>query len=128
MTTPDLVAEARRFINYDRSTRMSKGTKSNRVSLVERLADEVERLRDEEWNECHVCRKPVHELYDLDGTDDGTKPLCLCCHDEHTKEIERLHQAVRVARVLIPNDSEAFRTLSAALEETDDTKEPTKGE
>jgi len=43
----NLIEEARKFLNYDRSTRMAKGRKSNRVSLVERLANEVERQSKE---------------------------------------------------------------------------------
>lgn len=54
------------------------------------LADEVERLRLQEWEECHVCRQVVHQSCDLDGTDDGTKPLCRCCYEEHRTEIGRL--------------------------------------
>ncbi len=48
MPKPDWVAEARKFVKQDRTGKTGHGGQlSLRVSLVGRLADEVERLRDD---------------------------------------------------------------------------------
>lgn len=74
------------------------------------LAEEVERIKNADWVACHVCREPVHGLFDLDGTDDGTKPLCRCCYDEHKSGILRLGQELAASAV----KNEGLRELSDA--------------
>ena len=58
---------------------------------LEEAEAEIKRLCDQEWEECHICKQRVHQLDDRDGTDDGTKPLCHCCEEDHTAEIKRLN-------------------------------------
>lgn len=72
---------------------------------------EEERERDAEPKECHVCRRLVCEHCDEDQTDDGTKPLCFCCLNDHRAEIERL-QAVALCEhieALHPEDGTRCR-------------------